>query len=238
MKKKVFIVIFCLLSIFSFAFINSKIVSVLNQKMLFPSDRIVIIDAGHGGFDGGAVADDGTMEKDLNLSTAKKLNDMLLLCGYDTVMIREDDISVEEKGSKNKKKSDIHHRLKISENFSQAIFLSIHQNSFRQTKSHGAQVFYGVKDKNSQLLADAIQKGIVDLVQQDNTRVTKKAEKNLFLLTNIKNPCAMVECGFITNLQELKLLKDDEYQQKLMFAVAYSLEKYYKETGVETIGEG
>lgn len=209
----------------------------MNDEMLFPSDKVVIIDAGHGGFDGGAVADDGTMEKDINLKTALKLNDLLLLNGYDTIMIREDDVSVEESNAKNKKKSDIHQRLNVAHQCQQAIFLSIHQNSFVQRKSHGAQTFYGIKNDKSLLLAEIIQKNIINLVQTDNTRAIKKADKNLFLLTNIKNPCVLIECGFITNPQELIKLKDDEYQQRLMFAVMDSLDKFYEETEVETVGE-
>ena len=232
LKRKVLILFFGIIAAYSAFVFKRDIVSVINQQMIFPSERFCIIDAGHGGFDGGAVAFDGTKEKDLNLQMAKKLNDILVLNGYETVMIRDEDISVEDAGDANKKKGDIRKRLKIARQYPNALFISIHQNSYKQSNSVGAQVFYGVKNKKSQILADTIQDTIRENLQQNNRRTIKKAGSGLYLLSNMENVSVMVECGFISNKNELSKLKDNEYQQKLMLRVFEGIEKYYEKEGM------
>lgn len=211
-----------------------SIVPAINERLVFPNPKTCIIDAGHGGFDGGAVADDGTLEKDLNLAMAKKLDEILTLNGYETIMIRQEDISVEEKNDKHKKKGDIRKRLKIAREYPDALFISIHQNSFKQRNSYGTQVFYGVKNEKSEKLANILQDTIKGSLQPSNRRSIKKAGKNLYLLSNMENVSVMIECGFITNKDELEILKDPEYQEKLMFEVFEGIEKYFKEEEMES----
>lgn len=211
-----------------------SIVPAINERLVFPNPKACIIDAGHGGFDGGAVADDGTLEKDLNLAMAKKLDEILTLNGYETIMIRQEDISVEEKNDKHKKKGDIRKRLKIAREYPDALFISIHQNSFKQRNSYGTQVFYGVKNEKSEKLANILQDTIKGSLQPSNRRSIKKAGKNLYLLSNMENVSVMIECGFITNKDELEILKDPEYQEKLMFEVFEGIEKYFKEEEMES----
>lgn len=215
-------------------FLKTRIVPAINSNLVFPNPKTCIIDAGHGGFDGGAVAEDGTLEKDLNLSMSKILDEILTLNGYETIMIRDEDVSVEEKTDKNKKRGDIQKRLKTAREYPQALFISIHQNSFRQRNSQGTQVFYGVKNKNSKKLANIIQQTVSEKLQPSNRRSIKKAGSNLYLLSNMENVSIMIECGFITNKSELENLKNPKYQEKLMFEVFEGIEKYFKEEEIES----
>ena len=190
------------------------------------SDIVIIIDAGHGGFDGGAVAKDGTLEKDLNLQIAKKLNFILNGIGYKTVMVREEDVSTNDPTDGEKAKvSDIKNRLKFMEKYPNAVFVSIHMNKFSTTQPHGAQVFYSEVD-GSYELADAIQSQVSENLQTDNKRVVKKTTNNIYLLKHATVPSVIVECGFMSNPSDLKSLKDSEYQLKLATSLSYGIINY------------
>ncbi len=190
--------------------------------------RKIIIDPGHGGIDGGAVGVDGIIEKDLNLSIAMKLNNLLTLQGYEVIMTRDTDVSIHGDGVKgilNQKKSDMRNRLKIIKENPDAIVLSIHQNKFTESKYHGAQMFYGQKNPLSAELAKAIQSEFKSTIQKDNKREVKKAGKDLFLLYNSENPIVLVECGFISNYEECGNLLNEEYQSKVAFVIYSGLVK-------------
>jgi len=196
------------------------------------SKPVIIIDAGHGGFDGGAVAHDGTIEKDINLSISKKLAEIAELGGYQVIMVRSDDTAVCDEGLdtiRKKKSSDIHNRYALAEKHPEAVFISIHQNHFEQAKYWGTQVFYGVKNPNSQKLAANIQKAVCENLQKDNTREIKKAEKNLYILYNTNSTAVMVECGFLSNKDECAKLCSDEYQQQLAFEIFRAVDRYFLE---------
>jgi len=181
----------------------------------------VIIDAGHGGFDGGAVAFDGTLEKDLNLSVALKLDSVLKIMGYDTVLVRDTDVSTaDDKGTERSQKvSDIKARLRLTEKYKDALFVSIHMNKYTSPQPHGAQVFYSQVD-GSKELAECIQRSITAGVQTDNKRVVKKTTKDIYLLYHAVIPSVIAECGFISNPDDLLKLKSDEYQMKMAAAIA------------------
>ncbi|MEG1972102.1 MAG: N-acetylmuramoyl-L-alanine amidase [Oscillospiraceae bacterium] len=229
--KKLF---FSLLLTLSLGFL---VVTILGNSMqvisniVMPSERCIIIDAGHGGFDGGAVSADGCYEKNLNLEFSKKLDEILTVNGYKTIMIRNEDVSVNSKDDNySAKKSDIYNRLKVGQKYPQAIFISIHQNSFRQKKSCGSQVFYGAKNKESEHLAKIIRENIHEKIQKENEREIKKADSNLYIMKNTENVAVLLECGFLTNPEELKLLKNPNYQQDLCFTVFLAIEQYFNET--------
>lgn len=191
---------------------------------------IIIIDAGHGGFDGGAVADDGTVEKDINLSIALKLGNMLRVCGYNVIFTREEDKGTDnlENGSiAQRKKDDLKNRLELMSGFSDAVFVSIHLNKFSVRSAKGAQVFYSPNGEASKLLSNEIQNSVKEQLQKDNSRVSKIASKDIYLLYNAPIPAVIVECGFISNPAELTLLKDENYQTKLSFAVLCGILSYY-----------
>lgn len=190
----------------------------------------VIIDAGHGGFDGGAVAPDGTLEKDLNLSVALKLDSVLKIMGYDTVLVRNTDVSTaDDKGTERSQKvSDIKARLRLTEKYKDALFVSIHMNKYTSPQPHGAQVFYSQVD-GSKELAECIQRSITAGVQTDNKRVVKKTTKDIYLLYHAVIPSVIAECGFISNPDDLLKLKSDEYQLKMAAAIAAGINDYYFE---------
>ncbi len=190
----------------------------------------IILDAGHGGFDGGAVASDGTVEKDINLSISMKLFEMLKLAGYDVIMTRESDNATDSIDSdviSERKKSDLKERLKIINGNPDAIFVSIHLNKYTTSTASGAQVFYSPNNENSSKLGQSIQTSVISLLQKENTRIIKKGTKNTYLLHNAKIPSVIVECGFLSNSNELKLLKNDDYQSKMAFVIFSGIQEYY-----------
>lgn len=189
-------------------------------------DYTVVIDAGHGGIDGGTQAKDGTLEKDINLNIALKLKDILESFGVKTVMTRETDVSIHNSGVtgiRNQKISDINNRLNIIETTENALFVSIHQNYFSQSKYSGAQVFYSKNNPESQSLALSIRNSLIENLQKDNTREIKQSGKEIYLLNNTTVPAVMVECGFLSNEAEADLLKTEEYQNQVAFFTAYGI---------------
>lgn len=191
---------------------------------------VIIIDAGHGGFDGGAVASDGTVEKNINLSISMYLQEYLTLFGLQTVMIRETDTSVENNGLnsiREKKSSDLHNRMKIMEETDNALFISIHQNKYSIEKYSGTQVFYSPKtSEESSLLAQSIQDSIVNTLQKENNRQIKECGTSVYLMYNAVKPAVLVECGFLSNYEETKKLKTPEYQKKIAFCIAMGIQNY------------
>lgn len=189
----------------------------------------VIIDAGHGGIDGGTSTKDGTIEKDINLSIALKLRDTLESMGINTVMTRIDDRSIHDEDAKtikNQKVSDIKNRLKLIQTTPNAIFVSIHQNHFENPKYYGTQVFYSKNNPESKTLAETIRKSIVGNLQSENKRETKQSGKEIYLLYNSLAPSVMVECGFLSNEEETSKLKNEQYQQEFAFFTALGISEY------------
>ena len=160
---------------YAFGIITSK-----SESSKMPT---VIIDAGHGGFDGGAVAKDGTVEKDINLAISLKLNTVLEALGYKTVTVRTTDTAVNDTDNNggSAKASDIKNRVALMNKHPDAIFVSIHMNKYGTTQPHGAQVFYA-RTENSDILANCIQCSISLKVQPDNKRVIKPTTNNIYLL--------------------------------------------------------
>lgn len=186
----------------------------------------VVIDAGHGGVDGGTSAADGTLEKDINLRIAHKLNNVLQSFGVETVMTRTEDISIHDADAKTirqKKGSDIKNRLDIINNTDNAIYVSIHQNHYSDSIYSGTQVFYSKNKPDSEILANRIRNAVVSSLQKDNTREIKPSGKEIYLLNNAQVPAVMVECGFMSNKEEAKLLINENYQQKLAFIIAIGI---------------
>lgn len=218
-----------IISTVCFQRINSVSVPASVSVSSEPELPVIIIDAGHGGVDGGSSGADGTVEKDINLSIALKLRDMLEFYGYETVMIREDDRSIHSEDAdtiREKKVSDLHNRLNIINSTDNCLFISIHQNYFEQSKYSGTQVFYSPNNSESEKLAQVMQETIVDMIQNDNTRQIKQAEKSLYLLYNAQKPAIMIECGFMSNEKELSLLKSDDYQKQMALSITNGILKY------------
>lgn len=209
----IFVILFLSVSLLGYERkVNSKI----------KDEFTIIIDAGHGGMDSGTSAADGTREKDINLAVAKKLNVLLSVCGYKTVMLRTDDELIGDNSLETvraRKVSDIKKRLSIAESYENAVLISVHQNYYSVEKYNGAQVFYSPNSPLSRDFAAAVQNSIVSLIQPQNYRKIKAVDSNIYLLYNCSVPAIMVECGFLSNSNETRLLKQDDYQTKIAMAI-------------------
>ena len=194
-----------------------------------PASRIIILDAGHGGEDGGTSSTDGTKEKDINLAVTLRLKAMLESAGFQVKMTRESDIAVNDPNLdtvKQRKVSDIKNRLKLIQNTPNCIFISIHQNHFSESKYNGTQVFYSKNHEDSKVIAEDIQNQVVSFIQPENKREIKPATESIYLLWNTNVPAALVECGFLSNPSEAQLLKDASYQDKMAFSIFCGILKY------------
>lgn len=187
-----------------------------------PAQRpVIVIDAGHGGFDGGAEAN-GIVEKDINLAIALKTHALFTALGFDVVLTRDADMSLEDEGIsgiRKRKNSDIHNRLAQADSFDNAILLSIHQNKFPQSSSFGAQIFYGTKNTESQRIAGILQEQMIRMLQPDNTRQAKPCTDDVYLIDHATMPALLIECGFLSNIKDAQLLVDPDYQQRVAFAI-------------------
>ena len=193
---------------------------------------VVVIDAGHGGMDGGCVSIDGVAEKGINLNIALSLKDMLTVMGYQPVCTRESDISIHDEGIEGlskQKKSDMQNRLELFNKYDGAIAVSIHQNQFTDSKYSGAQMFYSEKSSDSERLAGIMKEQFVSLLQPENTRETKPVGDELYLLNNSSNPAVMIECGFLSNQEESLKLQDENYQKQIAFTIFTGLCGYGSE---------
>lgn len=235
-KHKGLVVTFVgILMISVFAYVGyGKISAQINEKNEHKEcgERTVILDAGHGGEDGGAVSSDGVVEKDINLSVALKLRDILEASGYNVIMTREKDIAIyddDAESLREKKRSDLHNRLGIIEKNSgeNTVFVSIHQNKFPDPKYHGTQIFYSKHDPKSMDLAQAVRKSVTQFLQPDNEREIKEANKKIYLLNNAQIPAIVVECGFLSNPEECGKLSDKSYQSDMAFSVYCGLVDYF-----------
>lgn len=193
------------------------------------TQKTVIVDAGHGGDDGGAIGIDGTVEKDINLDIALKLEKILKFYGFNVIMTRTQDVMTCDDGIdslRKRKISDIHNRFELMRKNPDAIFISVHQNKFEDSSQHDTQVFYSGNDERSKELAEAIQTSVTLTLQRKNDRVVKKSGSGIYLLYHAKIPAVLVECGFISNSDEVKKLKDESYRMKLAILIADGLLKY------------
>lgn len=198
---------------------------------------VIIIDAGHGGMDGGAVSADGTQEQYLNLDIALKMNEYLTELGYKTVLTRSDDNSIHDSDAdtiRQQKVSDIHNRLKIIESNPDSIFVSVHQNYYTESKYSGTQVFYSVNNPESEKLAQNIQNSVVSSLQPDNTRQIKQSGSAIYLLHHSTVPSVLVECGFLSNAEETEKLKNEAYRMQMAQAVCKGIINYLNGTEGET----
>ena len=192
--------------------------------------RTVILDAGHGGEDGGAVAPDGTNEKDINLQITDAIALYFDLFGVPYQMTRTEDTLIGDNSLptvRERKVSDIHTRMDMVEKTDGALLLSIHQNYYVAEKYSGTQVFYAPDAPGSCELAETLQRTIIDSLQPENTRCVKPTEGTVYLLDKAKKTSVMVECGFLSNQQELQLLKNNAYQSKMAYFITKGICEYF-----------
>ena len=225
--------LFCCLVVSITLFVTKlgcEVVSVMAEHRSITNQYCIVIDPGHGGEDGGAVSVSNLPESEYNLSIALRLKDLIHLLGYQTKMIRTEDISVYTKGEKlsEKKASDLQERVRIVNETDNAVLVSIHQNHFPEPIYNGAQVFYA-QTAGSEDLAEQIQRLIKTSINPGSRRQVKKAEK-IFLMSRVCCPAVLIECGFLSNPQEELKLRDPEYQKILCSVISVALAQYLSNT--------
>lgn len=220
-KRVLYIICFVMVFICTAGFITR---AALKQKVI-----TVIVDAGHGEPDGGAVGVTGILEKDVNLQIALKTQEVLEGKGFNVVMTRTGDSGIFDDKSetiREKKKSDMKARLKMMADTGADLFLSIHMNSFENKSAHGLNVFYTEEFPEIKPLAEAIQSRISEITEAD-THAIKSADNRLYLMKNPPIPAILAECGFISNPDEEKKLINQDYQSRIAWAIAEAVEDYY-----------
>ena len=220
---------FYLLTVIAFigiAVLGSKTTTTIAQTRPILRENTIVIDAGHGGIDGGATSCSGVLESKLNLDIALRLEAVMQLLGFDTVMIRTTDTSVYTEGNTiaSQKVSDLKERVRIVNSTENALLVSIHQNTFPDGRYSGAQVFYGGDDSSRQL-AQTLQTNFNQTLCRVSNRKSKKAQ-GVYLMQNISCTGVLIECGFLTNPVEEAKLRDSEYQKQLCCVIASTISSF------------
>ena len=206
--------------------VDEKVVAAYAESSDY--SKVIILDAGHGGEDSGAVGVNGALEKDLNLDICNLIAENLRNEGYTVILTREEDkmlYSEEENIKGMRKLSDLKNRVKMIEKHPGATFVSIHMNSFGASKYSGLQVYYKNQSDASEALAASIQNKVKELLQPDNNRKTKSGN-NIYILENSPITSVLIECGFLTNSDECQKLSEKEYQKQLSFAISCGIIEY------------
>ena len=208
---------------------GSKAVTVISENAPITGRKTIVIDAGHGGEDGGATSCTGVLESQINLEIALRLNDLMHLLGINTVMIRTTDTAIYTEGETiaAKKVSDLKERVRLVNNTENAILVSIHQNQFSDSRYSGAQVFY-TKTPGSEELAKSMQTVFVKALNPGSNRQCKKAD-GVYLMKKVNCTAVLVECGFLSNAEEEAKLRAPDYQKKLCCVIATVCSKYLYE---------
>lgn len=207
-----------ILLLIAFVFVGKGLKTlVTSEKLEVRKGYTVVIDAGHGGEDPGKVGINGELEKDINLQIAVKVREALESQGIRVVMTREDDRMLVRSGSSGRKAEDLQERIRIIDDAKADLAVSIHQNSYTSPDVHGAQVFYYSHSEEGKYAAEVMQKALL-FVDPENTRAAK-ANDSYYLLIRTKTPVIIVECGFLSNLDEAEKLIDEEYQAEISNAI-------------------
>lgn len=208
------------LGVFSFFPYEPPFANAMDETQAHP---IFVIDPGHGGLDGGAIASDGTCEKEINLSLSLMLGEFLEASGARVVYTRTEDLMLETPGAPTKKSGDVMARVALAKSNPDATFVSIHMNKFPQKQYKGLQVFFSDNHPESELIAHRVQETVARYLQPDNNRSVKKAGSEIYVLDRIQGPAILIECGFLSNDEECRLLKSEDYLRRMAFVLARAL---------------
>lgn len=230
-KKRIMIVASVIMvALFVFAIqTNTKNTNVVQTVALPVSNKVIVLDAGHGKPDEGAQSSTGTTEAETNLKIALKVQSLLEQSGAIVILTRSDDEAIydlDSKTLKQKKISDIHNRVKIGNEAQADIFVSIHLNKIPQEQYWGWQCFYKEGNEQSIKLAKSLQENLNESIQKENKRVAMKLE-NVYIMKHVEIPISIVECGFLSNKEEEKLLLEDSYQDKLAWGIYNGIIDYF-----------
>jgi len=229
-NKLIAILVVIIVAMVGFIGVNLSIAQqAMNNEKSQTGVKKILIDPGHGGMDGGTSSKTGTLEKNINLSIALKLKDILQKSGYEVVMTREEDVgfSSNSRTIRGRYNEDLKNRCDLKKSTNCDLFISIHLNYFTESKYYGAQVWYS-SFKDSEMLASIMQKNFRVGIDPGNLRV-QKAAKNAFkiLRENDNMPSVIVECGFLSNYEEAKKLKTLEYQEKIAETMCKSIGEFF-----------
>ena len=234
--KKRLITMMCMIfvSLYAFSFkianedimLNKKTVETVSTPV---TNKIIIVDAGHGSPDEGAESLNGITEAEINLKIALKLQNLLEQSGCTVILTRSDENEIYDVGSdsiREKKISDVKNRVKIGNESSADIFVSIHLNKIPEQQYYGWQTFYKNGSEESKVLATEIQKNLNDAIQKENKRIPAMLN-SVYIMKNVEIPITIVECGFLSNPKEEELLQTDEYQNKLAWGIYNGINNYF-----------
>ncbi len=231
-RKRILLIIFLVLvSIFTYTITTNRVYNAVQVVSLPVSNKVVVLDAGHGTPDEGAQSNNGTTEAQTNLKIAIKVQNLLEQSGCTVILTRSDDNAIYDLDSKTlrqKKISDIKNRVKIGNESSADIFVSIHLNKIPQEQYYGWQTFYKKGNENGKKLSESIQKALNSSIEKENKRVPKEID-NVYIVKNVEIPVSIVECGFLSNSEEEKLLLQDEYQNRLAWGIYTGIIDYFFE---------
>ena len=238
MKRKVFFwVLFCAsLILFGVQTIEAFGIVAFHADF-FEKKATIVVDAGHGGEDGGAVGVNGLVEKDINLAIALALAENLKANNFQVILVRDGDYSVGDQSLSTvaeRKRSDTKNRVRLVEETGECLLVSIHQNQFSQSQYSGAQMFYSPNNPESAQLAECIRESVVSSLQPDNTRQNKEAGEEIYLLTHCQVPAVLVECGFLSNPEEADLLSQEAYQQDMAAAIYNGIVSFLEQRETES----
>lgn len=208
----------------SIFFIGNKV----NEKQI-----TIVIDPGHGGRDPGKVGVNNSLEKDINLSIANKLKNLLELNDIKVVMTREDDSGLYSEEDSSKKRADLLNRVEMIHNSGADLAISIHQNSFTQEQCRGAQTFYYSTSQEGRQLAELIQEQLKETLADGNHRMAKQ-NNNYYMLKKSKVPLVIIECGYLSNVREAELLLNEDYQEKVAWGIHLAILHFINEGGLES----
>lgn len=232
MKGKYFHVFFLILILCAYVLVRTQALETMKNLMRKDADKnsaikkvTVVIDAGHGGFDPGKVGVNGELEKDVNLAISKKIKQFLEQNDCNVVMTRPDENGLYSEGDRNRKSTDMKKRVEIINSCNPTVAVSIHQNSFSQESSKGAQVFYHNQSEEGKIFAELMQEQIKQTINDGNHRKAK-ANQNYYMLKKTNCPIIIIECGFLSNYEEAKKLMDDTYQEKMAWAIHLGILNY------------
>lgn len=229
LKIRFFVLLYCgvFIGAVSLCQLASSSVTVLKESEPVQNRTVIIIDAGHGGIDGGATSCTGIPESHINLQISLRLNDLVQLLGFETKMIRKTDTSVYTEGNTiaAQKVSDLKQRVKLVNETKNAVLISVHQNTFIDSRYSGAQVFYA-NDNTSRELAKVMQAELISNLNPGSKRQCKSSD-GIYLMQNIQRPGVLIECGFLSNPEEEANLQTAEYQKQIASVVATCISRFY-----------
>ncbi len=232
-KRISLMLLIILLGIFTFSY-NKEEVELEKEQLVTAtpvSNKVIVLDAGHGIPDEGAQSSNGTTEAETNLKITLKLQKLLEQSGCTVILTRSDEnaiYSLDAKTLREKKISDIRNRVKIGNESSADLFVSIHLNKIPKPQYYGWQCFYKPGDEKSIKLAKSIQANLNKSIQKENKRVAMKLDK-VYIIKHVEIPISIVECGFLSNPEEEKQLLNDEYQDRLAWGIYNGINDYFYE---------